>query len=77
MPKKITARIALAVDARGKFRACGSTSLSDSDAMYLALEDIGEGERRYFVSVEVELPDAVEPIEVAGTAERVDVTVES
>lgn len=75
MTRKITARIALAVDARGIFGACGSSSLSDSDAINIALEGVDEGERRYIVTVEVELPDAAEPTEVMGTAEPVDAMV--
>lgn len=63
-------RIAMAVDTKGKMNACGFTmpngECSSDEAMDLAIDGVGEGESRYWITVDVPIPEVKE---VAGEVE--------
>ena len=63
----IAARIALAVDKRGKWFAYGYTDGDDGVLMGACMDDLEQGVARYFVTVTVPLPS--DPIEIYGTIE--------
>jgi hypothetical protein len=53
-------KIAVAVDAKGKWNACGWSApgkLISDDAMGIAVEGVGEGEARYYVTAVLQVPD--------------------
>lgn len=55
---KVKCRIALAIDSKGKWSACGWDGAEDDTVMGGCLDSLDEGERRYWVEVEVEQPEA-------------------
>ena len=57
MSKKIKVKIALAVDANESWNCCGSDDLTDDEKMKWAVDPLDEGEERYWIEVEVEVPD--------------------
>lgn len=54
--KTVKIRIACAVDPDGDWHACGWTGATDEIMMEIACETVAQGERRYFLEVELELP---------------------
>lgn len=69
---KVKARIAAAIDVTGKWHASGwrsDASDYDEQAMSTAVECVDPGERRYWIEVELELPEGAEPIAVTAVAE--------
>ena len=56
-------RIALAVDVDGEWNACGwgnvvkGTTTGDRELMGVATDPLASGENRYFVEVEIEMPE--------------------
>lgn len=62
MSKKIKCRIALAVDPTGEWNCCGwggnSRDIPDSQKMELACDTLNSGESRYWIEVEVGVPEA-------------------
>lgn len=71
--KKVKVRIAVAVDFRGSWNACGyrtikvpndlSQQINDDMMMSAAVEDLNEGENRYWVTAELEVPEPGENVE--------------
>lgn len=70
MTEKTKVRIALAIDAKGIWSAYGGSTLDEEEAMGFAVENIEEGERRYFIEAFVEKPEKG-PEVVAGVAVEV------
>jgi hypothetical protein len=68
MPKTVKVRIAVAVDPDGCWNSAGwlmgNGENAGWEAMELACENVGTGERRYWVHAEVAVP---EPEDVQGT----------
>ena len=56
--KTVKVRIAVAVDPDGDWHACGWSGSSDETMMRTAVDTIAEGERRYWIEAELEVPDA-------------------
>lgn len=54
--EKVTVRIAVAVDPSGDWNSSGWGSASDTQKMDLAVETVGSGERRYWLTAELEVP---------------------
>lgn len=69
MADRVKVRIAVAVDPEGMWNACGgSWSLGDDKlAMDICIDQLAEGEARYWVETEVELPSSAAPITVEAT----------
>lgn len=71
--KKVKVRIAVGVDSRGSWDACGygtikvpndlSQQINDDMMMSAAVEDLNEGENRYWVTAELEVPEPGENVE--------------
>lgn len=64
--KTVRVRIAVAVDADGAWNASGWSSKNktyDADAMGCAIENVGEGEARYWLEADVPLPAGATAIE--------------
>jgi len=67
--KKVKVRIAVGVDCDGSWCACGwgtsnlSKQENDRIMMDAAVENIKEGENRYWVTVELEIPEPDENVE--------------
>ncbi|TPG41930.1 hypothetical protein EAH89_28195 [Roseomonas nepalensis] len=70
-PKTITVRIAVAVDAEGKWFASGWHDARGNDAMTAASEQVALGEARYWVTAELPLPMVTE---VPGTISDSELT---
>ena len=66
-PKTVRCRIALVVGPEGEWNSCGSNSIPDDEALGYAAEWIVTGEARYWVTVDVPIPDVRE---IEGTAEQ-------
>lgn len=58
MPK-VKVRIAVAVDAGGDWNSAGWASGSDDDKMGIACETVANGEARYWLEAELDVPNAV------------------
>lgn len=54
--KKVKVRIAVAVDPKGHWNSTGWWGGSDGDKMALAVDSVEDGEARYWVEVELDLP---------------------
>lgn len=54
MKKKL--RIALAICSNGEWNTCGSNVFNDAQKMDYCIETLPDGEKRYWVDVEVEIP---------------------
>lgn len=52
----VRARIYIAIDPEGKWAAYGAYNLDERDAFGVVLECIDNGERRYFVEVDLPVP---------------------
>lgn len=57
---KIKVRIALAVSPDGSWNCCGFSDGEPDDMMGLAVDTIASGERRYWLTAEVETPEIAE-----------------
>lgn len=64
---KIKVRIALAVDHKGGWSACGWNGAEPENMMSSCVDSLEPNERRYWVDVEVDCPEG-EAEAVAGTA---------
>ena len=54
----VKVRIAVAVDARGNWNACGfSAARSDKDKMDSCVEMLDDGEARYWLEAELAIPE--------------------
>lgn len=53
-------RLAVAVDPTGAWNACGGGTLKPEDAMDFAVEVLGDGEARYWLTAELPLPEISE-----------------
>lgn len=60
MAKTVTVRIAVAVDPSGAWNAYGGGSLKDKDAMEFAVEVLGDGEARFWLTAELPVPEIAE-----------------
>jgi len=76
----VKCRIALAIDHRGDWNCAGwggmGTSTSDRDKMGTAIGGTADGERRYWIEVEIPIPestviDAIAEAEAASTPPEV------
>lgn len=70
--RTITARIAVCVDPKGNWSAAGwgdAEQTHHKEAMSSALDGVGEGEARYWVEVELQLPTVPVVNAVAESAE--------
>ena len=67
-PNTVTVRIAVAVDPAGCWNAVGTNAIDDDDAMNLAIDGVGGGETRYWVTATLPIPEARE---IAGKVEAV------
>lgn len=67
LPQKIKVRIALAVDGSGKWNACGfggpESTTQDLEKMDLAVEGVDDGEARYWLEAEVDLPSGATSVD--------------
>lgn len=54
--KKKKLRIALAICPDGSWNSCGGDTFDEKTAMEYAVDTLPEGEKRYIVEVEVEVP---------------------
>lgn len=80
MTKTVKCRIALAVDPTGKWTAGGGSDDNGQfvDGFDYVLDGLELGEARYYVTVEVPVPNDPEPTEIPGEVEeafRLDDTV--
>jgi hypothetical protein len=62
--KTVKVRIAVAVDYNGHWVSAGWESASDEDLMTCAIEDTLPVQNRYFLTVELEVPEELKPKEV-------------
>lgn len=54
----VKVRIAVAVDAKGEWNACGySGARSDADKMDMCVETLADGEARYWLEAELAIPE--------------------
>ena len=54
----VKVRIAVAVDAKGEWNACGySGAHSDADKMDMCVETLADGEARYWLEAELAIPE--------------------
>lgn len=63
----VKVRIAVAVDAAGSWNSCGSEGMDEDDMMALAVDCVGDGEARYWVTAYLQIPKSIP--EVAGEVE--------
>jgi len=54
---KVKVRVAVAVDHTGDWNSCGSKNMKDKEAMSIASETVEEGEARYFLEAELDIPE--------------------
>jgi len=67
----IKVRIAVAVDPKGQWNAVGwSTAPSDDDMSDLALEGVGEGERIYWLTAELDVPARFAPEDIPASVDQ-------
>lgn len=52
----VKVRIAVAVDKDGKWNSCGASGMEDDDMLGLAADCVETGERRYWITAELEMP---------------------
>lgn len=75
MSRTVKVRIAVAVDPEGDWNAVAwsdkGVSASDGDMMDIACDTVLDGEARYWVEVELPVPDRT-PVTLSGTVTRVD-----
>jgi anti-sigma factor RsiW len=57
MPKTVKVRVAVAVDPKGDWNACGSCRMSDVDSMSFATEVVADGEARYWLTADLVVPE--------------------
>ena len=55
--EKVKGKIALAVDPKGTWNACGWADAKDEVAMGLAVDSVEDGEARYWIEFEVFIPE--------------------
>ena len=55
--KTVKIRIAVCVDEKGEWNSSGWKGGRDNDKMELASEGIGDGEARYWIEAELEIPE--------------------
>lgn len=68
--KTVKVRIAVAVDPTGTWNACGGTwAKNDREAMDICVDQLEEGEARYWVETEVALPTSAEAIQVEAVSD--------
>ena len=64
---KIKVRVAIAVDGTGAWNACGwggpDSTAVDSEKMGLAVDGVANGEARYWLEAEVDLPTDATPLD--------------
>jgi hypothetical protein len=64
---KTKVRVAIAVDSTGTWNACGwggpDSKASDSEKMGLAVDGVADGEARYWLEAEVDLPTDATPLD--------------
>ncbi len=58
--KPVKIRVAVAVDQSGDWNACGGKNLRDQSAMNYAVETLGDGEVRYWLTAELPVPGTTE-----------------
>lgn len=64
--KTVKVKIAVAVDTDGDWCSAGWSNADDNDLIGAAIENIGEGEARYWLIAELEVPEEKKPIEIEG-----------
>lgn len=73
---KIKVRIALAVDHKGHWSACGWNEADSETIMSSCLDSLEANERRYWVDVEVDAPEGdaevVNATAIPDAADRID-----
>ena len=57
---KVKVRIALAATPDGKWNCCGASGMDEDDMMSLAVDTMAEGETRFWLNAEVEIPEIAE-----------------
>jgi hypothetical protein len=70
MPRTVKVRIAVAVDPTGDWNSCGykTSDKGDEDGvMQICVDTLGSGEARYWLTAELEVPEAKE---VVATVEK-------
>ena len=64
---KTKVRVALAIDATGAWNACGwggpESTAQDSEKMGIAVDGVKDGEARYWIEAEVDLPTDATPLD--------------
>lgn len=58
----VRVRIAVAVDAKGNWSSAGWSGSTDESLMDCACETVNEGEARYWIEADLELPATASPI---------------
>ncbi|HXS04869.1 MAG TPA: hypothetical protein VN731_10360 [Rhodanobacter sp.] len=65
----VKVRIAVAVDAKGRWNSCGwDGAKSDADKMDLCVETLAGGEARYWLDAELALPSEAIAVQPSVTA---------
>jgi hypothetical protein len=57
---KVHVRIAVAVDKAGNWNSCGSKGMPDEDASSIASEVVEEGEKQYWLTADLDIPEETE-----------------
>ena len=64
---KTKIRVAVAIDATGDWNACGwggpASTSKDSEKMGLAVDGVDDGEARYWLEAEIDLPTDATPLD--------------
>ena len=71
MGEKVKIRFAAAIDSKGTWVVSGYSGCDDDDMIFSAIEFVEPGERRYWLTAELELPDVpqVQTCEVESVEE--------
>lgn len=60
MAKTIKVRVAVSIDRSGDWNAFGGKTMKDQDAIEFSRETIGDQERTYWLTAELEVPETAE-----------------
>jgi hypothetical protein len=52
----VQVKIAVAVDRDGKWNCCGASGMDEDDMMGLAIDTVEPGERRYWLTADLQIP---------------------
>lgn len=56
--RTVKVRIAVAIDPKGNWNACGGQGMPDDESMSLAVDAVADGEARYFLEADLAIPEA-------------------